>query len=114
MAARLTIATSEDRGCPCRQSHHMTVPSYCKSNYTTESHILHYTVMLPLEVVGPGGSLSMLLLLCHTGKTSIESVLRGGQCDVSTCLLAVGIIGGGGVMVAVLFVRCWMLNYVII
>jgi hypothetical protein len=70
--------------------------------------------MLPLEVVGPGSSLSKLLLLSHTGKTSIESVLRGGQGDGSACLLAVGIIGGGGVMVAILFVRCWMLNYVII
>jgi hypothetical protein len=34
----------------------------------------------------------MLLLLRHTGKTSIESVLRGGHGDGSACLLAEGII----------------------
>jgi hypothetical protein len=71
-AARQIVATSENRGRPYRQSHPMTVAPY--SSNTTGSHITQYTFMLSLEVMGPGGSLSMLLLLRHV-------ILVGGNGD---------------------------------
>ncbi len=40
--------------------------------------------MLPLEVMGPGGGLSMLLLPRLTGEMPAESSLAGGNSDGST------------------------------
>ncbi len=53
-----------DGGHPCCQ---FSPPdgSFLKANLLTISHIRQFTFILPLEVVGPGGNLSMLLLLCH-------------------------------------------------
>ncbi len=49
-AARRIVATSEGGGCPSRQSR----PERLAYN--------QYSFMLPMEVVGPGGSLSMVLI----------------------------------------------------
>jgi hypothetical protein len=61
----MNVVTPEDGGRSCRKSHPMTVAFL--SPCITVFYILQYTFMLSLEVMGSGGSLSMLLLLCHTG-----------------------------------------------
>jgi hypothetical protein len=50
---------SDDGGCPCHQSCHMAVVFF--SLQSQNGSILQDMLMLPLEVVGPGGSLSTLL-----------------------------------------------------
>ncbi len=42
-----------------------------RSSYTVVSNIIQCIFRLPLEVDGPGGSLSKLLLLRHTGETPV-------------------------------------------
>jgi hypothetical protein len=67
MAVRQIFVISEDGGrpyCqsrPCMTSTLKTFTRYFKQN--------QYTDMLSLQVVGPGGSLSMLLLLRHSGAS---------------------------------------------
>jgi hypothetical protein len=43
------------------------------------SHLMQHTVMPPLEVVGPGGSLSMLLLPHLNGEMPAEKSLASGD-----------------------------------
>jgi hypothetical protein len=58
----------------------MTVAFPC--HYATVHYILQYRFMLPLEVVDPGGSLSMLLVQCLTDKTQIQvGILAGGNSE---------------------------------
>jgi hypothetical protein len=59
---RHIIATIKDGGRHCRQFQHLAVVSsvpLCISQSST----FYSTHMLPLEVVGPGGSLSVLLFI---------------------------------------------------
>jgi hypothetical protein len=73
--------------------------------------------MLPLELVGPGGSLSMLLSPRPNGKMPVESSLAGGNGDGGIQLRlddggassSAGL-GGGGVAVAA-FALCWIRNF---
>jgi hypothetical protein len=69
-AARRIVVTSKDRGHPCCQSRPFVIPAL-KNLYTT-LHTNQCTLMLSLEVVDPGGSLSMLRLLCHGGETPVR------------------------------------------
>jgi hypothetical protein len=69
-AARQIVVTSKDRGHPCCQSRPFVIPAL-KNLYTT-LYTNQYTFMLSLEVVDPGGSLSMLQLLCHGGETPVR------------------------------------------
>jgi hypothetical protein len=81
-------------------------------------------LMLPLEVTGLGGSLSMLLLPHLTEETpvGVESVLAGGNCESSrqlrlddggTCPLTVGPADSGNGGAVVVFVQCWISKFVI-
>jgi hypothetical protein len=56
--------------------------------------------MLPLEMDGPSGSLSLLLMPRLTGKTSVVEVLAGGNSN-------------GNVVVAMLFRRAEFLIFVV-
>jgi hypothetical protein len=59
--ARRFVATSVDRGCPLRQFHPCRTSAFKKpfTQYSTIS--VRYIFMLSFEMVGPSGSLSMLL-----------------------------------------------------
>jgi hypothetical protein len=54
--------------------------------HNINSHLIQYTFMLPLEVVGPCGSLSMLLSPRLNGEKLAESSLAGGNSDGGTQL----------------------------
>jgi hypothetical protein len=75
--------------------------------------------MLSFEVMGPGGSLSMLLLLCHTGKMPVGECPGGRQWRQQQTvpirrrrffLSAVKTVGGSAE--AAIFVCHCVLNYV--
>jgi hypothetical protein len=80
--ARRIVAISEGGGHPFCQSGHVTAAFPCR--YIIVHYILQYTFMLPLEVVDPGSSLSMLLLPPLNGETPVgEGILAGGRGDGS-------------------------------
>jgi hypothetical protein len=79
MAARCIVATSDNRGCPCHQSCPMVVAFLCY--YITFFSIIQSTFLLSLKVTGPGGSLSILLPLRHTGETPIGLCPGRRNCD---------------------------------
>ncbi len=66
------------------QSHLLKNDGFSSTVLHTQSvHILQYAFMLPLEVVGPGGSLSALLMPHFFSETQSESVLAGGNSNGS-------------------------------
>jgi hypothetical protein len=75
--------------------------------------------MLPLEVVGPDGSLSMLLSPRLNGEMPAESSLAGGNGDVGIQLRpddggtssSAGV--GSSSMAVAAFSLCWIPNFVI-
>ncbi len=87
--------------------------------HNINSCLMQYTFMLPLEVVGPGGSLSMLLSPRLNGEMPAESSLAGGNGDVGIQLRpddggassSAGV-GSGSVAVAAFSLR-WIPNFVI-
>ncbi len=60
----------------CRLDHGYSLPLH-----NINSCLIQYTFMPPLEVMGPGGGLSMLLSLHLRGGMPAESSLAGGNGD---------------------------------
>jgi hypothetical protein len=56
---------------PVSSFHH----SYSLSLHNRQFYYLQYSFLLSLEVVGPGGSLLMFRLLCHTDTSPIEEMV---------------------------------------
>ncbi len=102
MAARRIVATSEGGGRPSRQSRPERRWLF-KGEYTTQTDSnIQYPFMLPLEVVGPGGSLSTVLIATPYGRDAswrepwlAATAMAAYSCDLTTAAL-IHRLGSGG------------------
>jgi hypothetical protein len=84
--------------------------------------VVQTTFMLSLEVMGPGDSLSMLLMRCHNSGMPVGECPGGWQRqrkqpvrrdNGSACLSAVGVVSSSDGLADVDFIWRQILNYVI-
>jgi hypothetical protein len=124
MVAWRTIATSEGGGSPYRQVSPFGPWLFYKHKQLSHTVFIHASliIMLPLEVVGPGGSLSMLLSPRLNGEMPAESPRQAAtataaySCDRTIAALHLWL--GLGLVVAAwqwrIFAPRWIPNFVVI